>query len=98
MFYLPGAENNDDGARLVSTNDLAPDGEGIIDGLGLIDLDDEGEYQIQVFLDPEDASGQVLSRRRRRRTPDRPDRRQCSPARADKAENGPRPPPRSGRS
>ena len=61
MFYLPGAENNDDGARLISTNELAPDGEGIIGGLGLIDLDDEGEYQIQVFLDPEDASGQVLS-------------------------------------
>lgn len=61
LFYLPGAENNDDGARLISTNELAPDGEGIIGGLGLIDLDDEGEYQIQVFLDPEDASGQVLS-------------------------------------
>lgn len=49
VIHLPGGEVNHYGTIVASTRDLIPDSDGMITGLGLIDMHDNGNYVIQAY-------------------------------------------------
>lgn len=50
LFFLPGAAA-DQASIVLNTGDEIPEANGTIEGLGLVDLDDNGSYVVQAFGD-----------------------------------------------
>src|SRR4029079_13847945 len=48
LFHLPGAKDSDQGELILQTGDLIPQSETPIVNIGLVDLDDEGQYIAQL--------------------------------------------------
>jgi len=48
LFHLPGAKDSDQGELILQTGDLIPQSETPIVNIGLVDLDDEGQYVAQL--------------------------------------------------
>jgi hypothetical protein len=54
LFYLPDGEVNKKGSLVVSTEDIVPDSGGFVTGLGLVDMNDDGNYVLQAYgISPE---------------------------------------------
>lgn len=49
LFYLPGGEVNQKGSIVASTQDLIPNIDGFVTGIGLVDLHDNGNYVMQAY-------------------------------------------------
>lgn len=49
VIHLPGGEVNQSGAIVASTRDFIPDSEGLITGVGLVDMHDNGNYVVQAY-------------------------------------------------
>ena len=49
LFYLSGGEVNQKGSVVASTGDSLPDSGGVLTGIGLVDMHDQGNYVMQAY-------------------------------------------------